>query len=113
MVMIKLVVIIHMMRIAASRARRGHDVRCTAKMNIQGGMTVRLMGLHSRLKERHEGKEGKERKKKRKEREGQKARGRKRRTAAGPLNPFSRLLNRRGCLWVREDLHSEQMENFG
>jgi uncharacterized transporter YbjL len=89
MVLIELVVMIQM-TIVASRARRGGVVGRTANMmNIQGGMTVRLVGLRSR-QERHE-----EKRKERngKEREGQKARGRKRRTAAaGPLSPFSRLV---------------------
>jgi hypothetical protein len=92
--MIEPIVIIHV-RFAHSRTRRV-IVRPTANMNIQGGMTFRLTGPHSRLKERHEETRGKER------REGQKAKQRKRRTAAGPLNPFSRLVNGRGCLWVRE-----------
>lgn len=58
--MIELIVIIHV-SIAASRARR--VVRPT---NIQGGMPFHLMGLRSRLKERHEERKGSER-------EGQKA----------------------------------------
>jgi hypothetical protein len=59
MVMIGSVVIIHM-RMVASRARRD-DVKPPANMNIQGGMTIRLMGPRSRLKERHEERKGKER----------------------------------------------------
>jgi hypothetical protein len=98
-VMVGCVVVIIHVRIAASRARRVF-VRPTANMNIQGGMKFRLKGPHSRLKERHEEKE-----RKRSER-GQKARRQKKGTAAGPLAPFSPLGNRRGCLWVREDLHS-------
>jgi hypothetical protein len=104
----RVVVIIHV-RIAASRARRV-IVRSTANMNIQGGMKFRLTGPHSRPKERHEGKrKGKERSEKRARRPEV---GRER-TAAGPLGPFSRLRNGRECLWVREDLHSEQMDIFG
>jgi uncharacterized transporter YbjL len=62
MAMIELVVMIQM-RIVTSRARRGGVVGRTADMNIQGGMTVRLVGLRSR-QERHDEKErkGKERK---------------------------------------------------
>jgi len=62
-------------RIAVSRARRV-DGRFT---NIQSEMTFHLMGPRSRLKERHEERKGK----------GQKARGRRGRTATGPLSPFS------------------------
>jgi hypothetical protein len=43
---------------ARSRTGRGDLVRPVAKAIIQGGMTLRLMGPHSRLKERHEGKRG-------------------------------------------------------
>lgn len=82
MVMVdSIVVIIIHVRIAASRARRVL-VRPTANMNIQGGMKFRLKGPHSRLKERHEGKERK------KNERGQKARRRKKGTAAGPLARF-------------------------
>ena len=109
MVMIEFVVIIQM-RFAASRARRGNVVRPTPNMNIQGGMTDRLIGPRSRPKKRHDEKKGKERKERRERARG--PRGRKRRNATGSLSPFSRLVNRRERLWVREDLHSEQMEIF-
>ena len=42
--------------------------------------------------------------------EGQKLKERERGTA---LSPFSRLVNRYGCVCVREDQHNEQMGNFG
>ncbi len=48
-------------RIAASRARRDDFVRPPAHMNIQARMTFRLMGPHSRLKERHRERKEKER----------------------------------------------------
>ena len=44
--------------IVSSRAGRDGRVRLTT--NIQGGMTLRLMGPHSRLKESHEERKGKE-----------------------------------------------------
>jgi len=96
--MIRPIVIIHV-RIVASRARRDDVRRPTTNMNIQGGMTFRLMSPHSRLKERHEGKE------KEKERErARRARGRKKKNRSwSQLSLFSRPVNKRGCLWVREE----------
>lgn len=74
LVLIDPVVIIHV-RVVASRTRRVVvGVRLPANMNIQGGMTFRLTGPHSRLEERHE---AKERKGMKGERKGQKARGAK------------------------------------
>lgn len=72
--MVWIVVIIHV-RFAASRARR--VMRPT---NIRGEMPFHLMGLRSRLKERHEERKGKR---------GPEGQSRRRRTAAGPLSPFS------------------------
>jgi len=61
LVIIEPVVIIHVL-MGDSRARRGGGgVRPPANVNIQGGMTFRLVGPHSRPKERHEEKKGKER----------------------------------------------------
>jgi hypothetical protein len=48
--------VIEKVLIVSSRAGRDGRVRLTA--NIQGGMTLRLMGPHSRLKERHEERKG-------------------------------------------------------
>ena len=91
MVMIELLVIIQM-RIAASRARRGVVVRRTAKKNIQGGMTIRLKGPRSRQNERHEERKGKEKEKKRERARWPEGRKKERTAAAGPLSPFSRLV---------------------
>jgi hypothetical protein len=51
-VVIAELVIIHV-RMAVSRTRRGANA-LRPMAAIQGGMTRRLMGPHSRLKERHE-----------------------------------------------------------
>jgi hypothetical protein len=80
------VVIIHVRMMVASRARRD-DVKPTANMNIQGGMTIRMTGLRSRLKERHDEKKGKEKRERARRPDVERER-----TAAGPLNPFSRLV---------------------
>ena len=87
----------------SSRARRDDRVRPVG--NIQGGMTLRLMGPHSRPKERHEERKGEGP-------EGQKLKRERNRTAS-LLSPFSRLVNKCGGMGVREGLHNEQMGNFG
>jgi hypothetical protein len=110
-VVIELVVIIIQVRLAASRARRGVGVGTTANMNIQGGMTFRLMGLRSRLDERHGEGKGKE-----KERSETARRPEVEREEPQLVHSARFHVWRIGvvvCLWVREDLHSEQMEIFG
>ena len=92
--------------IVSSRAGRDGRVRLTT--NIQGGMTLRLMGPHSRLKESHEERKGKENGPR-----GQKLKEGKRNRTVALLSPFSRLVNGCGCMCVREDLHNEQIGNFG
>jgi hypothetical protein len=93
-VVIELVVIIIQVRLAASRARRRVGVGRTANMNIQGGMTFRLMGLRSRLNERHGGKE------KEKSETARRPEVEREEPQLVPLSPFSRLENRRGWLFV-------------
>lgn len=111
MVMIELLVIIQM-RVAASRARRGVVVRRTAKKNIQGGMTIRLKGPRSRQNERHEERKGKEKEKRERGPDGQRVEKKKEPQLLVHSARFHVWLKRRGCLWVREDLHTEQMEIF-
>jgi hypothetical protein len=105
--MIGPVVIIHV-RIVTSRARRDGVVP-TANMNIQGGMAFRLMSLHSRLKKRHEEGKGKGKEKEKRERgpEGQRSKEKEPQQLVHSAS-FHGKVNRRGCLWVREDLHNEQ-----
>jgi len=104
-VLIEVIVIIIQVRKVASRARRG----ATTNMIIQGGMAFRLMGLRSRLEERHEERKEKEREERARRPEVEK---RKNRGWSTHSAPFSRSVNGRRCLWVREDLHNEQTGMF-
>jgi hypothetical protein len=69
---------------------------------IQGGMTLRLMSPHSRLKKGHEERREGER--------GQRAENEERRGTAQLVCSarFQRLVNKCGCMCVGEGLHNEQ-----